>query len=285
MLPGCICVTSMQVLSGLSRERIVMKNKEFYIPDDGISLHAKLDFPQQLADAEEASLPENGCPLVIIFHGYTGHMEEPHIIAAARTVNELGMAALRVELYGHGMSGGTFREHTLFKWMNNALAVTEYARALPFVTDLYLCGHSQGGLLAILTAGLKPDAFKAVIPLAPATIIPEGARMGELLNISFDPDRIPDELRSEDGHILNGNYAAVAQFIYPENYIRRYTRPVLIIHADTDESVPYRCAVEAAEQYADAKLVTIRQDTHCFDYHLDQMVGAMREFLAEMKQR
>ncbi len=40
--------------------------KEYYIVDDGIRLHAKLEKPEG-ADK---------CPLVIIVHGYTGHMEE-----------------------------------------------------------------------------------------------------------------------------------------------------------------------------------------------------------------
>ena len=258
-----------------------MKNREFYITDDGIRLHAKLDFPKELEGVEDENSEQAKCPLVIIIHGYTGHMEEPHIIAAAETANEVGMAALRVEMYGHGMSDGAFRDHTLFKWMTEAMTVTDYARTLPFVTDLYLCGHSQGGLLTILAAGLKPDVFKAILPLAPATMIPEGARAGELLGISFDPDHIPDELPADEERTLGGNYIAAAQSIFPEHFIRRYHGPVLIVHADTDESVPYRCALEALELYDDAKLVTVKVDNHCFELHLDQMAAAIREFLSE----
>ena len=262
-----------------------MKSREFYIMDDGIRLHAKLDFPAALSGVEDETSPQAKCPLMIIIHGYTGHMEETHIIAAAQTANELGMAALRVEMYGHGESDGQFRDHTLFKWMSEGMAITDYARSLPFVTDLYLCGHSQGGLLTILTAGLKPDAFRAIIPLAPATIIPEGAREGNLLGILFDPDHIPDLLQAQDGRELRGNYAAAAQAIFPEYYIRRYQGPVLIVHADTDEAVPYRCAVEAAAQYADAKLVTVKDDDHCFDSHLDEVTQAMRDFLLPLINR
>ena len=69
-----------------------MENREFYIDHDGIALHAKLDFPK---DAEK-------CPLVVVAHGFTGHMEERHITAVASALNEIGFASLRVELYGHG---------------------------------------------------------------------------------------------------------------------------------------------------------------------------------------
>ena len=45
-----------------------------YITDDGIRLNAKLDMPEG----------QNGrCPLAVVFHGFTGHMEERHIIAVA----------------------------------------------------------------------------------------------------------------------------------------------------------------------------------------------------------
>ena len=92
--------------------------KEFYIDCDGVKLHAKLDRPE---GAEKS-------PLCILIHGFTGHMEEDHIIAAQRAMNEAGAAVLRVEMYGHGGSGGKFGDHTLYKWVTNALAVVEYAR-------------------------------------------------------------------------------------------------------------------------------------------------------------
>ena len=118
--------------------------KEFYITDDGIQLHAKLDMPEE----------KEKCPLVIVFHGLTGNMEERHITAVSSAMNEIGFATLRVELYGHGKSGGTFEQHNLMKWINNAMTVTDYAKTLDFVTDLYICGHSQGGLLTMLAAGI-----------------------------------------------------------------------------------------------------------------------------------
>ena len=80
--------------------------KEFYIDDDGIKLHAKLDMPDGYEEGSK-------CPLVIVIHGLTGHMEERHITAIARTLNEMGFATLRAEMYGHGKSGGTFENHNL----------------------------------------------------------------------------------------------------------------------------------------------------------------------------
>lgn len=243
--------------------------KEYYINDDGIKLHAKLDMPEGVSR----------CPLAIVVHGYTGHMEETHIVEVAKAINEAGIATLRVEMYGHGGSDGEFKNHTLYKWVSNMLAVVDHVSTLDFVTDLYITGHSQGGLLVMLIAGMCPDKFKAVIPLSPAWMIPEAARKGELLGTAFDPVNIPDEILQGGENRLSGNYARVAQTIHPEDEIARYNGPVLIIHGDKDEAVPYEYGKKAVELYKNAKLVTIEGDDHCYNNHLDKVTAAVKEFL------
>lgn len=242
--------------------------REFHITDDGIRLHAKLD------------IPEGGGrrPLAIVFHGLTGNMEERHIRAVASAINEAGVATLRVELYGHGQSDGSFHEHTLYRWITNALAVIDHAKALGFADGLYLCGHSQGGLLTMLVAAMRQDDVRAIIPLSPAVVIVDGARRGELLGISFDPDHVPDELVAGD-LALNGNYVRVAQTLDVDEAIRRFRKPVLLVHGSADRSVPVRYSIDAAEKYADARLVVLPDDDHGYSLHLDEMTEAVRAFL------
>ena len=241
--------------------------KEFYIDCDGIKLHAKLDRPE---GAEKG-------PLCILIHGFTGHMEEDHIIAAQKAMNEAGVSVLRAEMYGHGKSDGEFKNHTLYKWVTNALAVVHYAKTLDFVTDLYLCGHSQGGLLTMLIGGMCPDDFKAIIPLSPAWMIPEISREGSILGTQFDPQQIPETVISGDWE-LSGDYVRVAQTIHVEDEIERYNGPVLIVHGDEDEAVPYFYGQKACELYKNAKLVTIHGDDHCYSRHLSEMTDAVRSF-------
>ena len=245
------------------------RSREFYLHDDGIPLHARLDLP----------VGGERCPLAIVLHGFTGHMEERHITAVAEAMRELGIATLRVELYGHGQSGGAFADHNLYKWLNNVMAVVDYAKGLDFVTELYLCGHSQGGLTTILAAGMMPGTFRAILPLSPALAILSGAREGNLLGVSFDPTDIPDEIAIAD-RTLRGHYIRAAQTLHAEEAIRRYRGPVLLVHGDADAAVPLRDSVAAAEAYENAKLAVIAGDTHCYEYHLDEVVAAVKDFLA-----
>lgn len=248
--------------------------KEFYITDDKIRLHAKLDIPEG----------KEKCPLLIVFHGFTGHMEERHITAIQLTALETGYATLRVELYGHGLSDGEFKNHTFYKWVTNALTVVEYAKTLPFVTDLYMTGHSQGGMLAMMIAGMRPEWFKAILPLSPALVLPDGARKGDLLGLPFDPYNIPEELYLEDKQLfLRGNYLRVMQTIHPEDEIGRYPGPVLIVHGEEDELVPLHYSQEAAKKYKNCTLVTIPGDTHCYDYHLEEVCEAVKKYLEKCK--
>ncbi len=240
-----------------------MTREEFYLTDDGIRLHAKLDRPEGL----------DRMPLCIIVHGLTGYMEEEHIVAISAAMNDLGIATLRVELYGHGQSDGAFEDHDLAKWLHNLDTVTDYAKSLDFVTDLYLCGHSQGGLAVVIQAGRRPEEYKAILPLAPALMIPRLAKQ-------FPEDEIPDCFYFHEQRIAQG-YILANRALDVDAAIRNYHGPVLLVQGMADTTIVPQDTVDAAKVYENATLVTIDGDTHCFDYHLDKVVEAVKEFMAK----
>lgn len=245
-----------------------METREFFLEEDGNQIHCKLDYPP-------AFQGDTRCPLLILEHGLTGHMEERHIVAIAQCAQATGFAVLRVELYGHGRSSGAFRDHTVLKWVSQMVAVFDYAVTLPFVTALYLAGHSQGGLTTMLVGALEQDRLKAILPLAPATVIRDMARAA---------DPIPPEFPMGGGKVLGNAYLRTARMLPVEESIRCFHKPVLLVHGDADEAVPVRYAYEAAALYPNCTLKIIPGDTHCYDHHLDQVCQAVEAFLREMEQ-
>ena len=239
-----------------------------YIPDNGIQLSFELEKPE---GAES-------CPLAILLHGFGSAKNREHTILSAEAMRSAGFATIRADLYGHGDSGGTFREHTVGKWVGNILALAEYARSLDFVTDVWLSGHSQGGLAAALAAGEIPERTGGLILRAPAFMIPRCAREGNLLGFTFDPDHIPNSIRIADGIALDGAYLRDAQGINAEEAIGRYRGPVLILHGDEDDVVPCGDSRRAAGRYADCELDIIAGETHHFDRHPEEMTRRIREF-------
>ena len=92
----------------------------FFIEDDGIRLSLELERPEG-----------NGpCPLAIVLHGFTSAKDRPHTILAAEAMRAAGFATIRMDLYGHGESGGEFRKHTLWKWVSNVMAAISWARSM-----------------------------------------------------------------------------------------------------------------------------------------------------------
>ncbi|MBR5339770.1 MAG: alpha/beta fold hydrolase [Lachnospiraceae bacterium] len=251
---------------------------ESYLYDDGIRLHLKLDTPEIDFDEERKT------PLMILLHGLTGNMEERHIAALKDTCLSHGFAVLRTDLYGHGKSGGEFHDHNLFNWLSNIMCITDAAKTFKGTDGLYLMGHSQGGYAAILAAGMRPDAYRAVIPLSPAISLEKGAKTGHAVGVCFDPDAVPDELPRPVTSPLSGNYIRALQMLDVEAAARRYRGPVLIVHGEADQTVPVQYAYDIAEQFPNCRLEIIPDDLHCYDRHLDQVLETVGDFLDEMRQ-
>ena len=224
------------------------------------------------------------CPLVIVLHGFTSSKDRVHTAAACEAMREAGFATLRFDLYGHGESGGEFRKHTLPKWISNTLAVMDYAEGLDFVTEIWLSGHSQGGLTAALAAGAEPNRVRGLILRAPAFMIPRCAREGDMLGFRFDPERIPEELPTIKGLSLDGEYIRTARTIRVEDAVDAFPGPVLLIHGEADDVVPLRDIQEAAGRYRRCRLELIPGETHHFDQKPEQMKRVIRSWLREMRE-
>ena len=238
------------------------------LSDDGLQLSAVLEKPER-----------ERCPLVIFIHGFGSTKDKPHNVASCEAMREAGFATLRVDMYGHGESGGTFRNHTVHKWISNILAVMDYAQTLDWVTDIYLSGHSQGGLAAAMAAGMAPDKVKGLILRAPAFVVPRCAREGNMLGRSFDPLHLPDEIPLFEGQTLSGNYLRFAQMLHPEEAIDRFPGPVLILHGNEDDMVPLQDSIDAAKHYRNAKLEIMHGETHHFNRYPEQMKDIIRSWL------
>ena len=75
-----------------------------------------------------------------------------------------GQAYLRFDYFGHGASSGAFRDGTITRWRDDALAVLDRLCDGPQV----LVGSSMGAWIALLVARARPDKVAALLLLAPA---------------------------------------------------------------------------------------------------------------------
>lgn len=93
------------------------------------------------------------CPMVILMHGIFANQSINPMPALARKLADAGIASIRFDFNGHGKSQGRIQDMTIEKELADARAVWNYISSLPYVEGIGLLGHSQGGVVASMTAG------------------------------------------------------------------------------------------------------------------------------------
>nr|WP_318766554.1 alpha/beta fold hydrolase [Lactiplantibacillus carotarum] len=117
--------------------------------------------------------------LAILMHGFTsdrGTMPDQLLYQLSAKLVANQVATLRFDFNGHGESDGRFQDMTVPNEIADAEAVLTYARQLPGVKKLYLLGHSQGGVVASMLAGLYPEFITKLILMAPAATLKTDAQ-------------------------------------------------------------------------------------------------------------
>ena len=181
-------------------------------------------------------------PLVLMLHGFGGRMDaQPggFFQMWSDALTAAGFATLRFDFNGHGDSEGRFRDMTVFSGIEDAAAMLQYARALPDVTDIYILGHSQGGVVAGMLAGYYHDIVKKLVMLCPATSLKTDALEGTCMGVKYDPRRIPDAVQIGP-NTVGGLYFRMAQTLPIYEVTGQFTGPALaciggkdfVVHAE-----------------------------------------------------
>ncbi|TCU26757.1 pimeloyl-ACP methyl ester carboxylesterase [Rhizobium azibense] len=87
-------------------------------------------------------------PTFVWLSGYRSDMSGTKALELDRLAGELGLACIRLDYSGHGLSGGEFKDGTISRWLEEALAVVLHARP----ERIILVGSSMGGWIALRLA-------------------------------------------------------------------------------------------------------------------------------------
>lgn len=204
----------------------------FYIAGPMGRLASRLQLP--------ATEPGKRCHIVVLCHGFTGNMGGPLFDGIAHDLLAEGIGVLRFDFNAHGQSDGEFRNMTVPNEIEDALAVVDWARRQPQTRDVSLLGHSQGGVVAAMTAGkLGRKTVKAVVLMAPAAVLRDDALRGNTMGAFYDPWNAPEYVQLPSGHQLGRDYIRTALTLPIYETAARYEGPVFIIHGQADRIVPY----------------------------------------------
>ena len=136
------------------------------------------------------------CPMVILMHGIFSSKDYIPMTQLAKGLAKAGIASVRFDFNGHGKSEGRMQDMTIEKELADAQAIWNYVRSLPYVDGIGLLGHSQGGVVASMTAGRLAAAGGAVpdgmVLIAPGAVIKEACQGASSLTTVLTPRTHPN---------------------------------------------------------------------------------------------
>ena len=104
--------------------------------------------------------------------------------------------------------------------------------------QLMLFGESQGGFLALLYAAKNPAVVAKVLAISPALVIPDDARKGKMLFMSFNPNHIRETFKCKFNLKFSPVYAEEAIRLDTDKIIKEVLCPVCIVAGGKDKIVP-----------------------------------------------
>ena len=179
------------------------------------------------------------CPMAIVMHGFTGKKESQLLELICDSLQAHGIASIRFDFNGHGASEGEFKDMTVPNEIQDAKKVYEHVSALPYVSSVMLAGHSQGGVVASMTAGELGDKISKVVLLAPAAVLRDDAIRGNTMGVRYDPLDPPETVTLFGKLQLGREYIRTAFSLPIYETAAGYHGAACIIHGTGDRIVPY----------------------------------------------
>ncbi|MDP2699071.1 alpha/beta fold hydrolase [Thalassospira sp.] len=162
-----------------------------------------------------------------------------------------GLAYTRFDYRGHGQSSDAFKDGTIGKWADDAIAILDEVTSGPQI----LVGSSMGGWIMLLAALARPDRVRGLLGIAAApdftedlmwaqfsetqkqAIMEKGA-LTEPTDYGDDPYTITRDL------IKDGRTRLLLRDMIP------LACPVRLVHGMADPDVPWPTAIRLSEKIA-----------------------------------
>lgn len=255
---------------------IFAKDFQVYGPQGGLAMTVTLP---------EGFNPETDtCPMVILMHGIFASQRITPMPTIARQLAQAGIASIRFNFGGHWSSEGEMVKMTIENEIAEATAMWQYACSLPYVSKIGLLGHSQGGVVASMTAGRiaasgsKKQPYGLVL-IAPASVLKTACNQGSMLGAKFDPKNPPEYVKCFGMMKVSREYILSTQQLDIYGTAEAYNGPVRIIHGSDDTLVPMWCSEDFKRTYGErAELIVVDNENHRISRKTKQVADIVVEF-------
>ncbi|HUS15105.1 MAG TPA: alpha/beta fold hydrolase [Chloroflexia bacterium] len=246
-----------------------MHSEDITLQSDGLGIAARVAWPAHGGDP---------APALVVCHGF-GSCKENHAAFAAQSA-AAGWAVLAFDFRGHGASDGCVDSHTV----HDIRAALDWLRAQPGIdpTRLVVRGSSMGAYFAIHAARRWPDVA-ACVALNPA----DEAGLATLLHDAHDPSTFYGQWRARGEGFPRVMGCDLDCWIEGSDVYGAVTkiapRPLLLIHCQGDEMVPWQLSQRLYDAAGDPKAFWLLEGgDHRFAAHDATLSARTLDWLAEV---
>lgn len=221
-------------------------------------------------------------PVIILAHGFTSHKNTKSFTQLIKNLSDKNVATFRIDLYGHGDSGGEFEYITISEAVDDILQAINFLKKKGF-SQIGLLGSSFGGIASLMAASLSHDLFCLALKAPVSNYLDK--------ELATKSKRELDEWKKKgfkyyvraNGEKIKLNYSFFQDFANNNGYqaAPKIKIPTLIVHGDADKIVPYKQSVKTCKLIPNCHLHTISEANHRFENpeHFQEMTTALSDFL------
>lgn len=186
-------------------------------------------------------------PVVIMSHGYL--LNHIYMLEFVPQLVKAGIACYCFDFSGGSVknkSEGAFKDMSPLTEVDDLNCVIDKVKQFDYVdtNNIYLLGHSQGGLVSAYVAARRPEEIKSIFLFAPAFIFSnENDLSKELYTTKFREDSKKIKLFDD---------------------FTAYKKPVYIYHGDKDYTVPVSYSQRASSAYDNCTFNEYKYQKHDF---------------------
>jgi len=190
---------------------------------------------------------EGSSPTVLWIGGFRSDMEGTKALALDTVARERGWAFVRYDHFAHGLSSGDWRQATVGRWREDAIALIDSLDG-----PVILVGSSMGGWIALLAALARPDRMAGVVLINPAQDFTERLMWPSL------PDHVRQAILREGETLISeeglGDYVLTARmFEEARDWLLldgaiSIAAPVRVLQGRADQTVPWSHAVALVQR-------------------------------------
>jgi len=205
-------------------------------------------------------LRRGNAPTLVFLSGYASDMEGTKALALDAFAERSGLAMLRLDYSGTGLSGGRFGDGTLAFWLEESLAAVDQLTQ----GALIIIGSSMGGWIALHLALLRPERVRALVGIAAAPDFTEWGFSDRLKRRLGAGETLRREIPCGGEQITTAAFWSSGQQLLLLDDEIAIERPVRLVHGECDEDVPLDVAFRTMRKLrsADVQLLTIKGGGH-----------------------